>query len=126
LEGHSDADALTHAVVDAVLGAAGKGDIGVHFRNTDPRWKNADSQMFLQTAAALVREDGWEVSNVDIAVVAEMPKVMPQAVKICETLARSLGIPASRVNLKATTNEKLGAIGRGEGLAAFAVATLTR
>ncbi len=126
LDGHSDADALTHAVVDAVLGAAAMGDIGLHFSNQDPRWKNCDSQHFLAAARELVGAEGWEIVNVDVTVVSELPRVMPKAPQVRAALAASMGIEPGRVNLKATTNEQLGSIGRGEGLAAFAVATLKR
>lgn len=126
LDGHSDADVIIHAVVDALLGAAALGDIGQHFPNTDPRWKGEPSSTFLHHAASLLKEGGWEVVNVDISVLAEHPKVMPKALEIREELARQIGLTSDRVSLKATTNERLGAIGRGEGIAAFAVATIKR
>ncbi len=126
LEGHSDADALLHAVVDAMLGAAGLGDIGVRYPNTDPRWKDAASSLFLAQTAQLVRESGWEVTNVDATVVAERPKLMPRREEICHRIGELIGIDPGRISIKATTNEGLGAIGRSEGIAAFAVATLTR
>lgn len=125
LDGHSDADALLHAVVDALLGAASLGDIGQHFPNTDPKWKDCSSLVFLEEAARLVAEEGWRTVNVDATVVAERPKVMAQSLAIRKTIARAIGCPFGAVSIKATTNEKLGAIGRSEGLAAFAVATLT-
>lgn len=125
LEGHSDADALLHAVVDSLLGAASLGDIGQHFPNTDPEWKDRASVDFLTYAAKLVGEHGWKVVNVDATVVAERPKVMSQALAIRSVIAGAIGCPIGSVSIKATTNEKLGAIGRSEGLAAFAVATLT-
>ncbi|MCA1946654.1 MAG: 2-C-methyl-D-erythritol 4-phosphate cytidylyltransferase [Armatimonadetes bacterium] len=124
LDGHSDADALMHAVTDALLGAASLGDIGVHFPNTDPRWRNAPSEVFLARAGELLKESGWSVWNIDVALVAERPKVVPRSAEIRANLARILGIPEDRVGLKATTNERLGAIGRGEGIACFAVATI--
>jgi 2-C-methyl-D-erythritol 4-phosphate cytidylyltransferase/2-C-methyl-D-erythritol 2,4-cyclodiphosphate synthase len=124
LEGHSDADVVLHAVTDALLGAACLGDIGQHFPNTDPKWKNAASVHFLQHAAALLAEQGWQVMHVDVSVVAEFPKVMPRAVEVRTAIANAIGIESGRVSLKATTNEKLGAIGRSEGVAAFAVATI--
>jgi 2-C-methyl-D-erythritol 4-phosphate cytidylyltransferase/2-C-methyl-D-erythritol 2,4-cyclodiphosphate synthase len=126
LEGHSDADALTHALVDALLGAAALGDIGQRYRNDDPRWKGADSQMFLRETAALLRNLGWRIGNVDLCVIAERPKLMSKAEAVRTTLAESMEVEPSQVSLKATTNEGLGAIGRGEGLAAFAVAQLFR
>lgn len=125
LEGHSDADALLHAVVDSLLGAASLGDIGQHFPNTDAEWKDRASVDFLTYAAKLVGEHGWKVVNVDATVVAERPKVMTQALAIRTVIAGAIGCPVGSVSIKATTNEKLGAIGRSEGLAAFAVATLT-
>lgn len=125
LEGHSDADALLHAVVDALLGAASLGDIGQHFPNTDPRWKDCPSVEFLREAARLIDEEGWQVVNVDATVVAERPKVITQSLAIRTAISEAIGCPVGAVSVKATTNEKLGAIGRSEGLAAFAVATLT-
>ncbi|MCX7799228.1 MAG: 2-C-methyl-D-erythritol 4-phosphate cytidylyltransferase [Fimbriimonadales bacterium] len=124
LDGHSDADALMHAVTDALLGAASLGDIGQHFPNTDPRWRAEPSETFLARARELLKDSGWSVWNIDVALVAESPKVMPRSAEIRANLARILGIPADRVGLKATTNERLGAIGRGEGIACFAVATI--
>lgn len=126
LDGHSDADVVIHAVVDALLGGAALGDIGQHFPNTDPRWKGEPSSTFLAHAARLLHEAGWEIVNVDISVLAEAPKVMPRAVEMREAMSKQIGIDVERLSLKATTNEKLGAIGRGEGIAAFAVATIRR
>ncbi len=125
LEGHSDADALLHAVVDSILGAASLGDIGVHFPNTDPQWKDRASIEFVKYATELIYEAGWKVVNIDATVIAERPKVMPQAAEIRSQIAHAVGCPFESVSVKATTNEKLGSIGRTEGLAAFAVATLT-
>ena len=124
LEGHSDADALLHAVVDALLGAASLGDIGVHFPNSDPRWKDRPSIEFLKYAGDLIRIEGWQIGNIDATVVAERPKIMSEAERIRETIASALGCPIGIVSVKATTNEGLGSIGRAEGLAAYAVATL--
>lgn len=124
LEGHSDADVVLHAITDAILGAASMGDIGVHFPNTEAKWEGADSKLFLLHAANLVRHDGWQIISVDVSLVAETPKVMKKAAEIQDAIAKCLEIEPQRVNLKATTNEKLGAIGRSEGIAAFAVATL--
>lgn len=126
LEGHSDADALVHAMVDALLGAAGLGDIGLHFPDTDPRWKNVSSCVFLSHAADLLNNLGWLIMFIDATVVAERPKVMRRHDEIRQTLAAAAGVSADRVSVKATTNEKLGALGRGEGVAALAVATLAR
>ena len=126
LDGHSDADALVHAVVDAVLGAVGLGDIGEHFPNTDPEWKDCPSLRFLEHAAHLVKAQKFDIINVDASVLAERPKIMPRRREMEEAMAQALGISSDRVSVKATTNERLGAIGRGEGIAAFAIATLRR
>lgn len=126
LEGHSDADALLHAATDALLGAAALGDIGQHFQNTDPRWKNAPSLTFLVHAAKLLAEKGWHVINLDMTVLAERPKVMPKALEIRAKVAEALGVDMERVSVKATTHEGLGCIGRGEGIAALATATIRR
>lgn len=124
--GHSDADVLLHAVTDAVLGAAGLGDIGRHFSDRDPRWAGADSRLFLREAARLAREAGWFVVNVDATVHAQAPKIAPHAPAMVACIASDLGIEASAVNVKAKTNEGLGYLGRGEGIAASAVALLAR
>ena len=124
LAGHSDADVLTHAVMDALLGAAGLGDIGEHFPDTDERWRGADSIELLREVAELVRGAGLRVVNVDATVVLERPKVAPHRALMRERLAEALGLDAARVNVKATTGEGLGFVGRGEGAAALAVAAL--
>lgn len=126
LEGHSDADVLIHAVVDALLGGAALGDIGQHFPNTDPRWHREPSTTFLKAAVDLLREGGWTVVNVDATVIAEAPKIMPVSDQIRKVLADGIGIDVSRVSVKATTNERLGSLGRAEGIAAYAVAALSR
>lgn len=126
LEGHSDADAVLHAVVDAVLGAAGLGDIGQHFPDTDAKWKDQPSDFFLNHAATATSREGWTIINIDVSVIAEHPKIAPYRDAMRRRIADIAGIDESRVNLKATTHERLGALGRGEGLAAMAVATLTR
>jgi 2-C-methyl-D-erythritol 4-phosphate cytidylyltransferase/2-C-methyl-D-erythritol 2,4-cyclodiphosphate synthase len=126
LDGHSDADAVLHAVVDALMGGAGLGDIGEHFPNSDPRWKNRDSGHFLRHAAALIAENGWNITHIDVSILAERPKITPVRAQMQARIAELAGIDASRVSVKATTNEGLGAIGRGEGIAAFAVASLVR
>ncbi|HRK21090.1 MAG TPA: 2-C-methyl-D-erythritol 2,4-cyclodiphosphate synthase [Fimbriimonadaceae bacterium] len=126
LEGHSDADVLLHAAVDALLGAAGMGDIGQHFPNDDPRWRNAPSTHFLRHAATLLKDAGWRIQNLDMTVIAEHPKVMSHAETIRRHVAHTLEVEPSRVNLKATTNERLGFIGRGEGIAALATATIAK
>ena len=125
LDGHSDADVLLHAATDALLGAAGLGDIGEHFPNTDLRWRGEPSLTFLRHAGALLQEAGWRVVNLDLTAIAESPKIMKRAVEIRTCIASALGIEVSRVSVKATTNEKLGSIGRSEGIAAFATASLT-
>jgi 2-C-methyl-D-erythritol 2,4-cyclodiphosphate synthase len=124
LEGHSDADVLTHAVIDALLGAAGLGDIGEHFPDTDERYRGADSLVLLETALTIVIAAGFEVVNVDCTVVMESPKLAPHRQEIRERLARRLGLAATRVNVKATTGEGMGFVGRGEGVAALAIASL--
>jgi 2-C-methyl-D-erythritol 2,4-cyclodiphosphate synthase len=124
LDGHSDADVLTHAIMDALLGAAGLGDIGHHFPDTDERWHDADSVELLREVVALVAAEGLEPVNVDATVVLERPKVGPHRDAIRARLADALGLPGARVNVKATTAEGMGPIGRGEGAEAHAVALL--
>jgi 2-C-methyl-D-erythritol 2,4-cyclodiphosphate synthase len=124
LAGHSDADVLAHAVIDALLGAAGLGDIGEHFPDTDERWAGADSLALLRSVVALVAERGLGVVHVDATVVMERPKLGPHKGAIRDSLAAALGVGADRVNVKATTGEGMGFVGRGEGVAALAVATL--
>ena len=124
LAGHSDADVLTHAVIDALLGAAALGDIGQHFPDTDPRSQDADSIELLRSVVALLGERGFEVGNVDATVVLERPKLAPHRDAIRASLAAALGVPHDAVNVKATTGEGMGFVGRGEGAAAMAVATL--
>ena len=126
LLGHSDADVLCHAVADALLGAVADGDIGKHFPNTDPRWKDADSLDLLAAVAKRVKFRGGRVINVDSTVMAQQPKIAPHVEAMRRHLAKAIGIPVARVSVKATTMEGLGAIGRGEGIAAMAVATVTR
>lgn len=126
LDGHSDADVVLHAAVDALLGAAALGDIGQHFPNTDPRWAGEPSLTFLAHARDLIAAEGWSFVHLDIAVIAESPKVMKRAVEIRTCIAEALGTDVGRVSLKATTNEGLGSIGRGEGISAFATATIRR
>ena len=124
LAGHSDADVLIHAVCDALLGAAGLGDIGRHFPDTDPKYRNADSRAFLREVAAKVRDAGFAIANVDATVHAEAPKLAPHIGAMIANLASDLGLPPGRINVKAKTAERLGAIGRGEGIAAEAIALL--
>jgi 2-C-methyl-D-erythritol 2,4-cyclodiphosphate synthase len=126
LLGHSDADALLHAITDAVLGAAGMGDIGRLFPDTDDRWKGADSRMLLRGALEKVRAGGWRVGNVDCTVICQTPKIAPHAAAMQANIAADLGIDAAAVNIKGKTTEKLGFEGRGEGIAAMAVVLLLR
>ena len=118
---HSDGDVLLHALCDALLGAAGLGDIGMHFPDVDPRWKNADSRMFVRHARTLLRDRGYSVVNVDATVLAEAPRLGRYRSAMCANIAADLQIDASRVNIKATTTEGLGYIGRREGIACQAV-----
>ncbi len=126
LDGHSDADVVCHALADALLGAVADGDIGQHFPNTDPRWKNADSVELLRAVVARVKAKGFHIVNVDAAIQAERPKVMPYAQRMRERLAPVMGVTLDDVSVKATTMEGLGAIGRGEGIAVMAVATVEK
>lgn len=124
LDGHSDADALLHAICDAVLGALGKPDIGRFFPNTDPRWKNVPSRVFLEEAARQVGFANGRIVNVDASVIAEAPKINPHVERMKLNVATALGIDVRRVGIKATTNETMGFVGRGEGIAAMAVASV--
>ncbi len=122
--GHSDGDALAHAVCDALLGAAGLGDIGTHFPDTDPKWKDVSSLRFLERVRELLAELNLRIAHVDAVVITEKPKLGPHFTAMRAALAKSLGISASAINLKAKTNEGVDAIGRGEAIAAQAIATL--
>ncbi len=124
LVGHSDADALTHAIIDALLGAAALGDIGQHFPDTDERFRDADSMMLLRTVVATLAERGLAVRHVDATVVMERPRLAPYRDAIRQALADGLGVAPEQVNVKASTGEGMGFVGRGEGIAALAVATL--
>jgi 2-C-methyl-D-erythritol 2,4-cyclodiphosphate synthase len=124
LAGHSDADVLAHAVIDALLGAAGLGDIGEHFPDSDERFKDADSMQLLAQVVESVREHGLEIVNMDCTLVMERPKLGPHRAAIREALARTLGLTPQRVNVKASTGEGIGFVGRGEGVAALAVVSL--
>jgi 2-C-methyl-D-erythritol 2,4-cyclodiphosphate synthase len=124
LAGHSDADVLTHAVIDALLGAAGMGDIGEHFPDTEERWRDADSMELLDAVLAMVAESGLQLVNVDCTVLIEKPKIAPHRQAIRARLASALGLATARVNVKASTGEGIGFVGRGEGVAALAVASL--
>lgn len=123
---HSDGDVVLHALCDAMLGALALGDIGVHFPPSDPQWKGADSRAFVRHCSALIDERGWKVGNADVTVICERPKVGPHAPAMRELIAADLGIGADDVSVKATTSEKLGFTGRGEGIAAQAVVLLVR
>ncbi len=124
LLGHSDADVLLHAITDALLGAAALGDIGRHFPDTDPKWKGADSRTLLFEVASKVREAGWKIVNVDATIIAQAPKMAPHIPLMVERIAADLGIEPGCVNVKAKTTERLGFTGRGEGIAAEAIALL--
>jgi 2-C-methyl-D-erythritol 2,4-cyclodiphosphate synthase len=121
---HSDGDVVLHALCDALLGAAGLGDIGQHFRNDDPQWKGADSSQFVRTVLGMIRRQRLKVGNVDITVLGEQPKVSPHRDAMRHRIAELLGVSEASVNVKATTTEKLGFLGRSEGIAAQAVVLL--
>lgn len=124
LQGHSDADVLLHAITDAILGAAGLGDIGHHFPDTDARWAGADSRMLLRHAVATAHQLGWRVGNVDATVVAQAPRIAPHVNAMRGLIAGDIGVDVACVNIKGKTTERLGYTGRGEGIAAHAVAML--
>jgi 2-C-methyl-D-erythritol 2,4-cyclodiphosphate synthase len=126
LLGHSDGDSLTHAITDALLGAAALGDIGAHFSDKDPRWAGADSLVFLRHVRSLLEERGFEIANVDATILAERPKMAPHISEMKTRLAEAMKISESQMNIKAKTNEGLDAIGRGEAIAAQAIALLQR
>jgi 2-C-methyl-D-erythritol 2,4-cyclodiphosphate synthase len=121
LAGHSDADAVLHAVTDALLGAAGAGDIGHYFPSTDERWRNADSSLFVREAKRILDERNAEISNLDITIIAQQPKLAPHRDAIVASVAHLLSLPQGHVNVKATTTDHLGFIGRGEGICAMAI-----
>ncbi len=124
LDGHSDADVLLHAVMDALLGAAGLGDIGLHFPDTDMRYKGADSRKLLRCVGEKIQQAGYQVGNIDVTMIAQMPKLRPYIGLMQENIAAELGIAANRVNVKATTEEHLGFTGEGKGMACHAVCLL--
>ncbi|MBQ9697935.1 MAG: 2-C-methyl-D-erythritol 2,4-cyclodiphosphate synthase [Acidaminococcaceae bacterium] len=126
LLGHSDADVALHALMDALLGAAALGDIGRHFPDTDERYKGADSRRLLSAVVAMLHERGWAVNNVDVTIIAQRPKLASYIPQMRQLVAQDLGIAAEAVNIKATTTEKLGFTGRGEGIAAEAIASLVK
>ncbi|MHB1353851.1 MAG: 2-C-methyl-D-erythritol 2,4-cyclodiphosphate synthase [Thiobacillus sp.] len=126
LAGHSDADVLLHAICDALLGAAGLGDIGRHFPDTDAAFAGIDSRILLRRVAQQLKECGWQVGNVDATIIAQAPKMAPHIARMSAHVADDLGVAIDRVNVKATTTEKLGFAGRGEGIAAEAVCLIVR
>lgn len=126
LLGHSDADVLLHAITDALIGAAGLGDIGKHFPDTDPAYKGADSRVLLRDTMAILRAIDWTVINIDATIIAQAPKMAPHILLMCATIAADLGLSPEQVNIKAKTTERLGFTGRGEGIAAEAVCLLQR
>jgi 2-C-methyl-D-erythritol 4-phosphate cytidylyltransferase/2-C-methyl-D-erythritol 2,4-cyclodiphosphate synthase len=126
LQGHSDADVGMHAITDALYGAVARGDIGQHFPPSDPQWKGAASEIFLRHAVELIRDLGFAISNVDCTLVCEFPKIGPHSEQMRAKLARILDIQIDRISVKATTSEKLGFTGRGEGIAALATAALVK
>ena len=124
LEGHSDADVLLHAICDALLGALALGDLGAHFPDTDPRWKGVDSRALLRHVAGLASERGWEICNLDTTVIAQAPKLAPHVGAMAANIAADLACDATQVSVKATTTDRLGFAGRGEGIAALATVLL--
>jgi 2-C-methyl-D-erythritol 2,4-cyclodiphosphate synthase len=126
LLGHSDADALLHAITDAILGAAALGDIGKHFPDTDPEFKGADSRVLLREAAKRVKATGYDIGNIDATIIAQRPKMAPHIPGMVANIAEDLGVSVGQVNIKAKTNEKMGYLGREEGINADAVALLIR
>ena len=126
LAGHSDADALLHSITDAMLGSLSLGDIGTHFPDDDPRYKNADSSVFLKRASELIRNRGYYVNNIDVVVLLQQPKIAPYVQKMKEKISKVLDIGSERISIKATTTEKLGFVGREEGISVYAVATVVR
>ena len=125
LSGHSDADVLLHAICDAVLGAAGSGDIGQHFPDSDTAHRGRSSREFLKIVGEIAKAGGWSVSNIDATIIAQKPKLSPYVTRMCGNVAEDLGLSPTQVNIKATTTEGLGFVGREEGIAALAVAMLT-
>lgn len=124
--GHSDADVLIHAICDALLGAANLRDIGFHFQNTDERWKGKDSKFFLKEVSKMLRDKGWKIENVDCTLILEKPKINPHIQEMKKVLAPLMNITDDDVSIKATTNEKLGYVGREEGVNAMAVALISK
>ena len=126
LLGHSDADVLTHAIVDAILGAAALGDIGTHFPDTDDRYEGMDSLVFLRDVAAKVKQGGYQIENVDSTVIAQSPKLAPYISEMRAELAKTLNVDVEQINVKATTAEELGVVGEGKAIVAHAIACLSR
>ena len=126
LDGHSDADVLTHAVIDAIIGALGVGDIGQHFPDTDPVYKGVSSLLLLKTTTDLMHGKGFQLNNLDATVVAQAPKLAPYLNTMRENFAKTLAAPTDRINIKATTSERLGFCGKGEGMEAFAVVSIAK
>ena len=126
LLGHSDADVLTHAIMDALLGALGLGDIGHYFPPSDPKWKGADSMMLLEQVLEIIQSQGWQIGNIDSTIVAEQPKLKPHLKAMRSSLAQAMSVEIDRISIKATTNEKLGPVGREEGICTYAVVLLVR
>lgn len=126
LLGHSDADVALHALMDALLGAAGLGDIGRHFPDTDMKFKDADSMLLLRQVVGLLQKHGWQINNADVTIMAQRPKLAPHIEQMAANIAREMRIERSAVNVKATTTEKLGFVGRGEGMASEAVVSIIR
>ncbi len=126
LVGHSDADIVLHAIADAILGALGEGDIGQYFPDTDPKWKNMDSKLIIQVVLEKMVQKGYSIENIDSTLIGERPKVSPYRVQIQESLSKILQIPVENVSLKATTTEKMGALGRKEGVGVFSTVLLKK
>jgi 2-C-methyl-D-erythritol 2,4-cyclodiphosphate synthase len=122
--GHSDADVLLHAICDALLGAAGLNDIGHHFPDTDMQWKGADSKILLKHVSQMINKEGWQIGNIDVSLLLEKPKIAPYLNPMRETIAGILDIDINAISIKATTNEKMGYVGREEGVTSFAVALI--
>lgn len=125
LDGHSDADVLLHAITDALLGAAALGDIGLHFPDTDPQWKGADSRKLLGYVGTLIVKEGYQISNIDVTVAMQRPKLRPYIDAMRQSIADTLGVVVKQVSVKATTTEKLGFVGTGQGVSAYAVCALS-
>ena len=126
LDGHSDADVLTHAIMDSLLGAAALGDIGQHFPDNDNSFKGIDSQILLRKVCALIRQEGYEISNLDATIIAQKPKMMPHLPEMRRILAENMGVEVSQINLKATTEEHLGFTGREEGISSHCVCLIEK